>query len=73
MINHGSNHQVDVDSQGVVEHRAEEGKDGEDVSNWNPQWTWGHHDWNYLIQDEIMNYVLLNTSFTDMTECLRLS
>ena len=37
MINHGSNHQVDVDSQGVVEHRADEGKDGEDVSNWNPQ------------------------------------
>ena len=36
MVDHGGDHQVDVDSQGVVEHKPDESQESEDISYWEP-------------------------------------
>ena len=38
MIHHGCDHQVDVDPEGVVEHKAHKGEDGEDIADRKTCW-----------------------------------
>ena len=54
VVHHGGNHQVDVDPQGVVEHKPDERQESEDISDGNPLNTcWRFHDGT--------KYVLLKT------------
>ena len=45
VVDHGGDHQVDVDPQGEVEHEPEEWQESEDISDGNPLHTyWSFHD-----------------------------
>ena len=66
MVDHGGDHQVDVDPQGVVEHEPDEGQEGEDIADRQPAGTLGTvHDITVNIITE-MNILNAMTRLTDM-------